>query len=308
MAAASVPTVPSAARAGPFDRADVATILALLPQLATWPELSTRRGRSKAMERLRGAGQILGWLLTHRGEGWQERRVAAEADASSEWIGFVAAGYGQTEAIRRALVTDGLAGLLLKRVLLPGHGFLQNYRTSGLYRFAKQEFDAELFERVGEAGRDRGMIASQLSTAENCLVKMVFQTGRDPAELTAEDLLAYHEWGRRTADAAPLGLHAAWDLLRDVGVLSHGQSLHRTLARGQLSPAAMVDRYDIQCGPSARSSCATWKNAAPPSTTARFQAAPASCWVPSGLTSKSTIPASPPSTCRRTSPRHGNSE
>jgi integrase len=234
---------------GPLDSMSAQAVLARLPELSTWPPLTSKRGRSKAMERLRGASRILDWLLTHPGDGWQERWLMAGADSTVEWISFVTTGFDRTEPTRRALTTEGLAALLLKRVMLPSYEFLQNYRTSGLYRHAKQEFGAELFQRVRQAGHARAMIESQLATAENCLVKVSFQTGRDLADLTAEDFIAYHEWGKRTDDAAPMGLHPAWDLLRDVGLLSDRLSLRRTLSRGQLSTKDLVDRYDVQCEP-----------------------------------------------------------
>lgn len=93
------------------------------------------------------------------------------------------------------------------------------------------------------------MSPSQLSTAENSLVKVAFQTGRDLDRLTAEDMLAYYDWSRKTFAKAPAGLHLAWGLVRDAGLLPAGLPLRRTVARGRLSAAAMVDRYNIQCRP-----------------------------------------------------------
>ena len=55
-------------RAGPVDRASIGDILALLPQLPDWPAATAHRTM-----RLRGATTILDWLLTHPGEGWQDR-------------------------------------------------------------------------------------------------------------------------------------------------------------------------------------------------------------------------------------------
>jgi integrase len=243
------PTTPQEYRAGPFDGMTAEAILDALPQLSTWPSPSTKRSRARATQWRRGASRILDWLATYPGDGWQQRWLAAGADTSTEWISTVTDGFGRIEPTRRDVTTEGLSALLLKRVLTPSYEFLQNYRTSGLHRYAKQEFGAELFEHLARAGHVRGMIPSQLSTAENCLVKISFRTGRDPVDLTAEDLLAYHAWGKATGGGVPAGLYAAWDLLRDVGVLAERLPLHRTLARGPLSPAAMVDRHNIQCRP-----------------------------------------------------------
>lgn len=238
-----------AAESGPFDGLSVSGVLELLPSLATFPPATSKRSRSKRAERSRGTARILDWLLSFPGDGWQERWVVSGADRSLDWIDVVTAGYGHVEATRRSVTTDGLGCLLLARVVRPSYEFLQCYRTSGLYRHAKQEFGAELFSKLQQAGMARGTIPSHLSTAENSLVKVVFRTGRDLADLTADDLIAYHEWNKETLGRAPMGLHAAWDLLRDIGVLDDKLPLRRTLARGQLPTTQLVDRYAIQCGP-----------------------------------------------------------
>ncbi|MER5562123.1 site-specific integrase [Streptomyces sp. NPDC002506] len=62
-------------------------------------------------------------------------------------------------------------------------------------------------------------------------------------------MIGYHEWNRQAAGKAPFGIHAAWDLLRDVGVLEEDLALRRTLARGPLTTAGLVDRYGIRPGP-----------------------------------------------------------
>jgi integrase len=236
---------------GPFDGLSVEGVLELLPSLTTFPPATSRRSRSKRADRSRGTARILHWLLSFPGDGWQERWLVSGVDSGLDWgwIDLVTAEYGSAEAPRRAMTTEGLGCVLLARVVRPSYEFLQGYRTSGLYRHAKQEFGAEQFDRIRQAGLARGMIPSQLSTAENSLVKVAFRTGRDLGRLTAEDLIAYHEWSRETFARAPAGLHAAWDLMCDAGLLSAVLPLRRTVARGQLSTAAMVDRYSVQCRP-----------------------------------------------------------
>ncbi|WP_405968993.1 hypothetical protein OG496_00190 [Streptomyces sp. NBC_00988] len=236
---------------GPFDGLSVEGVLELLPSLTTFPPATSRRSRSKRADRSRGTARILHWLLSFPGDGWQERWLVSGVDSGLDWgwIDLVTAEYGSAEAPRRAMTAEGLGCVLLARVVRPSYEFLQGYRTSGLYRHAKQEFGAEQFDRIRQAGLARAMIPSQLSTAENSLVKVAFRTGRDLDRLTAEDLIAYHEWSRETFAKAPAGLHAAWDLMCDAGLLSDVLPLRRTVARGQLSTAAMVDRYSIQCRP-----------------------------------------------------------
>ncbi|MER5562124.1 hypothetical protein ABT071_26345 [Streptomyces sp. NPDC002506] len=175
----------TADQVGPLDCLSVTQVLDLLPSLATFPPATSKRSRTKRMDRLRGTNRILDWLSTFPGEGWQQRWIVSGADSSADWIDLVTAGYGRVEAARRSLTTDGLGCLLLARVVRPSYEFLQCYRTSGFHRQAKQEFGAELFARVHQAGVAPGMIPSQLSTAENCLLKVVLRTGRDLAQLPA---------------------------------------------------------------------------------------------------------------------------
>ena len=78
----------------------------------------------------------------------------------------------------------------------------------------------------------------QQAVAESCLLKMMLHTGRDLGELTEDDLIDYHAWGRRNGGRIPPGLHAAWDLLRDAGVLTTQLPLRRAVGRGQLRPAS----------------------------------------------------------------------
>ena len=66
---------------GPVDHLPTEGILALFPQLPTWPGAVTDRN-----SRIRGATTILTWLLSHPGEGWQQRWVAAGADTDLGWI------------------------------------------------------------------------------------------------------------------------------------------------------------------------------------------------------------------------------
>ncbi|MFI8392463.1 tyrosine-type recombinase/integrase [Streptomyces sp. NPDC085540] len=240
---------PPTSERGPFDGLSVNGVLKLLPSLTVFPPPTGRRNQSKRADRARGVGRILDWLLTFPGDGWQERWILSGADRSIEWIDQVTVGYGQTEATRRQTTTEGLGCILLARVVRPSYEFLQCYRTSGLYRHAKQEFGAELFNQIHQAGLARGVIPSQLATAGNSLVKVCFRTGRALAQLTAEDLINYHEWHRETFAKAPAGLHPAWDLARDVGVLTERLSLRRTLSRGPLPTAEIVDRYGIRPGP-----------------------------------------------------------
>jgi hypothetical protein len=232
-------------RAGPLDSSSAETVIASLPRLPVWSSRLTDRNG----QRLRGARRILGWLLTHPGGGWQERWLRSGADTGPGWIDTVAAGYGVLPATRREVVTDGLGCLLLQRVVLPGYEFLHRYPTTAVFRDARRVFSPDLFGSVAQSGCAGGHGAYQQSVACSCLVKIVLHTGRGLGDVTAEDLLDYRDWGLRTRGKVPPGLHTAWDLLREVGVLPADRPLRRSVGRGQLSSAQLVDRYRIRRGP-----------------------------------------------------------
>jgi integrase len=232
-------------RAGPRDRDSAEAILASLPSLPVW----SSRPASRNAQRLRGAQRILDWLAGFPGEGWQARWLLSGADNGTGWIEKAAAGHGHVLAMRREVITDGFGALLLRQVVLPGYQLLGRYRTTSLFREARQVFSPGLFERIGQAGRQTGHSAVQQAVAEGCLLKMMLHTGRDLGELTEDDLIGYHDWGRRHGGDVPLGLHAAWDLLRDTGVLTTDLPLRRVVGRGQLTTAQLVDRYQLQCRP-----------------------------------------------------------
>ena len=213
--------------------------------LSAWSSRSPGRNA----QRLRGARRILDWLSEFPGDGWQARWLLSGADNGTGWIEEAAAGTGDIPAVRREVVTDGFAVLLLRQVVLPGYQLLGRYRTTSLFREARQVFSPGLFERIGQAGRKTGHSAVQQAVAEGCLLKMMLHTGRDLGELTEDDLLGYHGWGRRNGGKIPPGLHAAWDLLRDAGVLTTQLPLRRAVGRGQLTASQLVDRYQLQCRP-----------------------------------------------------------
>ncbi|MGH3570232.1 MAG: hypothetical protein ACRDUW_00095 [Pseudonocardiaceae bacterium] len=114
-------------RVGPVDRLSIDDILALLPRLPDWPAATMRRTLS-----LRGASTILDWLLTHPGEGWQDRWMVSGADHDTSWIDTLAPGDTRLAVTKRQEHVAGLACLLMCRVVLPSYDFLAAYRAKGL--------------------------------------------------------------------------------------------------------------------------------------------------------------------------------
>lgn len=132
--------------------------------------------------------------------------------------------------------------------MLPGYGFLAQRRTS-LVRDTTVSITPHVFETVARAATRRGFDRDHHAQAECALAKVLLHTGRGLDELTEQDLLDYRHWAIEGGRKIPTGLSTAWDLLRDIGVLSTNLPLHRSTAKGQLSCAQLVDRYNIACRP-----------------------------------------------------------
>ncbi len=231
-------------RLGPLDGADIETVIAALSNLP----VPASRSAGRAAQRLSGARRVLAWLNRHPGQGWQQRWLSSNADAGTGWIQAVTAEFGSWPPVRRELVTDGVVALLLGRVVVPGYEFLHHYRPTALFREAKVLFGRDTLDRLRQAADQAGHTEGYQREAECCLVKIMFRTGRDLDELSAGDLLEFRDWNLQARGKIPTGLHAAWDLLRETGVLSEALPLRR-VGQGQLSTAQLVDRYKIQCKP-----------------------------------------------------------
>ena len=71
---------------GPADDASIDEVLMLLASLPVWPGPDPFYGHARAHAIVRGARQVLQWLLEHPGEGWQDRWLAAGADTGMGWV------------------------------------------------------------------------------------------------------------------------------------------------------------------------------------------------------------------------------
>ncbi len=216
-------------RAGSGNRLTVGDVLALLPQLPSWPGLEAR----EQTRRMRG-----GWL-------------AAGADEDTRWIDSVPFDHSRSAAERRSAITGGVNGLLLCRVLLPSYQFLAAFWPLRLYENVRQVFQPELFAHIQRTAAAAGMRPRDLAAGLAVISKMVLHTGRDPGELTVDDIYGYRNHGVRLdrRGHSPYGVHAAWELLRHGGVLAVEGSLAAALRRGQRPTAELVDSYQIQCQP-----------------------------------------------------------
>jgi integrase len=236
--------------AGPHDHLSTEQVLALLPGVGGWSvaDRGAPRGR-----RLRGAGRVLDWLAGWPGAGWQQRWLAAQADQGLGWLEELSVGDRRRGRVSRVELCAGVNWLFLGRVIQPGYDFFLHYKAYVMFASVPHVISPELFTRI--AGTDVGehapastastVRAGERSRAHTVLVKLVLHSGKDLQTLTAADFVEYQRWAR-AAGHNPKGLHAAWELLAEVGVFGSGTTLRASRRRGQRSVPELVDFYGIR--------------------------------------------------------------
>ncbi len=229
--------LPSHHPLGRLDRCDIDGVLAVLPQLPSWPSEGHKRNRWQ-----RGARQVLEWLLTYPGEGWHDRWLAADIHDRS-WIEKVDAATAPAPLNHRL---DGMRALLLLRVVRPSYQFLHNYKGFVLYDNVRVTISPDLFTKASEEATRLGMTGAQLHRPLITLAKLALRTGKGLSELQPEDFFQVAAECRACGLRAP-GLNAAWDLLRGIGVLPGEQSYRAAIKAGQRTTADLVDAQGLCC-------------------------------------------------------------
>ncbi|MDT0453791.1 tyrosine-type recombinase/integrase [Streptomyces hesseae] len=231
-------------RVGPIDTLPSQEVLEKVVRLRTWSDLSGAEART----RLRAAERMLNWLADRPGNGWQERWDSCESDPGPlSWVAGVAAAEERSLRNFRSEIVSGLAGLLLCRLVLPSYDFLVGYNSVRLFADVRTEHSIDAFTRAEEAARTRGMAGRQVSQALTVLSKIVLHTGKDLHEVTSDDVFEFRAWNINRYGQHKSGIHGAWDVLRDIGVLDTSQSLRATLRLGQVTTEELVAQRQIQC-------------------------------------------------------------
>jgi integrase len=230
---------------GPVDQLTVEEILALLPQLPSWPATLGERN-----SRVRGARAILTWLLNSPGQGWQDRWSASGADHDLSWLDTLSPGDGRVARTRRQEHISGLACLLMCRVVLPSYDFLACYRATRLFDWVREIMRPDAFAVIEQAAIHRGLGSRDRTHALRVISKIVLHTGKDVDRLIADDVLELFAWRARGYGRKEVpGLATAWELLSVVGVTPAGLPLRAVLRRGQRTTAELVDEHHIRCQP-----------------------------------------------------------
>ncbi|MDO0929842.1 hypothetical protein QQY24_32535 [Streptomyces sp. TG1A-8] len=194
-----------------------------------------------------GTAAILEWLLTHPGDGWQQRWLAAGADTDLDWLNAVPPGPQPTMRRRRERTLVGVASLLLTQVVLPSYDFLTAYNSASLFREVRKSVQPEVFDRMIRQASETSMLERRVTKGLNVLAKLVLRGGRGPAQLTGEDFEGFRQWAVRRDGRIPDGVFPAWDLLRGVDIVPRNLTYRAFLHQGQRPTAELVDRYELRC-------------------------------------------------------------
>ncbi|WP_406136832.1 hypothetical protein [Streptomyces sp. NBC_01089] len=183
--------------------------------------------------------RIFDWLDGFPADTWQNRwLLSGSDDLGSGW------GPQGLSAGTRSRFTAGLGTLIVLQVIRPSYGWLFGSRLLGVYdayrRHNQPALFAELKQRAGGQRCDE-----HATEALNVLTRMSIVTGKDLMTFDLEDLTDYaraHRDNGRTVTALPL----AYDILHAVGGLKDSPpTLREAQARGQLTPAELIDRHPI---------------------------------------------------------------
>jgi site-specific recombinase XerD len=241
LAVAVAPAPSRRVRAGGLDLSTIARVLAALPFVAGWPQ-----DRKRAQRLVLNASQMLDWLGSLAPGGWQSRWEHAEQVYGPKWRTWPIMGRkadGRPDDGSRSDLTRGLGYLIKLRLIRPSYAFLSQSAPPGLLAWMRSAVSPELFARVEDSARVRGLSTGQTVRALNTLAAIVIHGGGGLTDITAEDLLMYHQVVSRHGLMA--GSHAAWQMLADLGVFPAGTTLHAALQAGQLTTTQIVDRYQI---------------------------------------------------------------
>ncbi|MEV5082527.1 tyrosine-type recombinase/integrase [Streptomyces sp. NPDC056159] len=200
--------------------------------------LSEPTGRNLWRQQL-SLTRIFDWLEGFPADTWQDRWLLSGSDElGSGW------GPQGLSAGTRSRFTAGLGTLIVLQAIRPSYSWLFGSRLLGVYDAYRRHNQPALFaELTQHAGGQR--CDEHATEALNVLTRMSIATGKDLLAFDLEDLTNYARARRdngRTVTALPL----AYDILHAVGGLKDSPpTLREAQARGQLTPAELIDRHPI---------------------------------------------------------------
>jgi hypothetical protein len=208
---------------------------------------------SAQANRMFGARLLLDWLMTFPGETWQQRWQTSPAHgqhiASQGWRdGFAAWARPEGRVSRRETLLVGLLALLCADAVRPDPEFLIGSRSRHLRPALETTRDPEGFARL-RASLPTNISAANISSGLKTIAEIMACRGGAIEDIVVGDLLLWQSKNPRNSNGR---IQLAYTWLRDLGLFPADapHTLFRISNRtGQLTPADLVDRYELQCRP-----------------------------------------------------------
>ncbi|MFE6974325.1 tyrosine-type recombinase/integrase [Streptomyces sp. NPDC057682] len=208
---------------------------------------------SAQANRMFGARLLLDWLMTFPGETWQQRWQTSPAHgqhiASQGWRGaFAAWARLEGRVSRRETLLVGLLALLCADAVRPDPEFLIGSRSRHLRPALETTRDPEGFARL-RASLPTNISAANISSGLKTIAEIMACRGGAIKDIVVGDLLLWQSKNPRNSNGR---IQLAYTWLRDSGLFPADapHTLFRISNRtGQLTPADLVDRYELKCRP-----------------------------------------------------------
>jgi len=206
---------------------------------------------------VRGAGLALDWLGGFPGGTWQQRWHASGAEAAKAGWKQGCAGWMDARGVHAGNRMDELSiGLILAvcaDIVRPSLPWLTASGVSpgALARNLERTRDQAGLSRLRKAIDDGAVSVGARHAAIRRAAVIMAAKGGTLAEIVAGDFLALLDAEREARNRTRDYSAVSWRLLRQAGAFGprSPESLAPLLTVGQRSPAELVDRYQLSCGP-----------------------------------------------------------
>jgi integrase len=210
-------------------------------------------------DRRRGMRHVLGWLDTQSGDTWQERWAQSGADAMGHaaWRRLPAAWLASNSVRPKdpahvsLLLGRAMLALVGGDVIRPSFAWLLSPGTPRhLVTELARSRDPAGFAALETIAESALINTHTMGLALRRVAAIVAAKGDKIADITVGDCLELLRVAEDVAVSAEATSPYFYQLLRNSGLLADGPTSGRALrTQGQLSCAALIDRYGVQCRP-----------------------------------------------------------
>ncbi|WP_086708501.1 site-specific integrase [Streptomyces antimycoticus] len=211
-------------------------------------------GASAQHQRIYGAWVLLDWLESLLGDTWQQRWDTSSASAFyNGWQQHsLAWATAQGRKTPRACIDAGMLALICADVVRPTLEWLSGNRSGHFRTAIAAARDPEGFACLAAEIPAHEREHRYGSEALKCLAQIVAANGGGIDDIIVGDLLTHPHLQGPSSNGRAVGIRRAYAWLRDRGQFPPDAptTLHHLAVRtGKISPAGLIDRYQLRCRP-----------------------------------------------------------